>query len=384
MLRASLLACVLVVAPAARPVVAQSPPRVLALVTTFADGRVTQQAVGENGLRAWTPFFPTVPGWREPEGTPPVTAFNVRAALDGEGLRVNVSVLRGAARDREDAIAEFHVPLDTSVTVDALTRVGLRPVTLGVTRYATPPLPAPDTASRSDDVLVERMEPLDDAVPSYRVTVRNVGATPLVAFTYDTATQGRASLTGQRGEASAHPLMRPGERYTFTLRVPGGRRDEQSYATGTALDALLVSAVLWADGRAEGDPNRITNMRALQRGRLVAVQEMVRVLHLPTADTDVDATLEALLAVIERLPGRIDAAAVADALRVLPDAAAAPGSWLRDTLAAGADQTRERLRADVVDARRAGSPPDARAIVDALRVECDAWLTRLQALFPSR
>ncbi len=357
----------------------------LTLVTAFADGRVTEQAVSIDGLRAWTPFFPRVAGWRDEPGTLPITALNVRATLADTGLHVSLSVLRGPGKEVEEPVAQVVVPLDQTVVVDALRSVGLMPVRFSTTRFATPPLPSPVASSRTTGVLVEAADPTSDPVPTYRITVRNVSDTPVVSFTYDSAVQGRASVTGQRGDPSAVPLMAPGERYTFTLRVPSSTSHGQSFASGTALDAVQVSAVVWADGRAEGDPNRVTNMMAVHRGRLAALTPVVAVLQADArAGATPEETLRRLQSAITAIPSTIDALAVAATLQLLPRAAAAPEGWLKDAMAFGAQDARAHLLAELERQHTASGPTvSAQRALEDVRLACDAWLTRLRALFPT-
>ncbi len=118
-------------------------------------------------------MYPRLAGWHDAPGTTPVTALNVVAKNEGETLREWVSVLRGAAREVNDPIAEVVVGIDASVAVDGLQRVGLQPVTFSATRFAAPALHVPRMDSRVAGLGLEPVEPVIEPTPSYLITVRN-------------------------------------------------------------------------------------------------------------------------------------------------------------------------------------------------------------------
>ena len=360
------------------PAQAQAPdPLPLALVVTHADGRVTEAVVSTRLHRSWTPYFPRVPEWRDPPGVLPVRALDTRAVRDGDLVRVTISVLRGAAMEVEEPIAVVALRLQESVVVGELRGVGLMPITLAVTPFAAPPLHAPEPSSSVDGIVVEGVEPLTDPVPAYQVVVRNLTDTPAVTLAFETFSQGRRGLRGQQGHPSAEPVAAAGGTFTFLLR-PGGGGGGQTYASAVPLDAVRLTAAIWADGRRSGDPERLRDMVAVHAGRLAALDAIVGVVREAVARSASDPVGEArrVAAVVAGIPTAPNAVAIGEVVR----GADLDGDAFSQAMAAGSLDVRRRLTADldrVVDAMAAD---DARQwLTDALAA-IEAWQQRLRPI----
>ena len=120
------------------------------LVVTFADGRVVHHVVTGTPGSSWTPVFPRL-AVTEPAAEPlPVTALKHTHVLRGDGtVTVGVSVLRGASREREDAIATVDVAMNQRSEVDALRGVGLAPLVLSLTALTPTTLYVPAVVNRT-------------------------------------------------------------------------------------------------------------------------------------------------------------------------------------------------------------------------------------------
>ena len=104
------------------------------LVVTFADGRVVHHVVTATPGSSWTPVFPRLAVSESASGPLPVTALKHTHVLRGDGaVTVGVSVLRGGAREREDAIATVDVAMNQRIDVNALRAVGVAPLVLSLT-----------------------------------------------------------------------------------------------------------------------------------------------------------------------------------------------------------------------------------------------------------
>lgn len=366
---------------------AQSTEQPLALVATYADGRITESPIGPDERRAWTPMFPRVAGWREPAGVLPVRALNTRVARVGTGLRVVVSVLRGRqTNETEEAIGTFDVLEHQPVTVEALRRVGLLPVTYSVKPFATPALETIPGSSRVDGLTVDGIEPLVDPVPAYRISVRNHTDVPLVSFAINSYRGGIDALSGQQGHPAALPIAAPGETYTFTLKLSGGRSGNQPFATVAPLDHVVVTGGLWADGHTSGDPKRAGMLAAIQRGRLRALDAVGLAFDeiLAPGDRGSIAAVRRLRATLAALPSAFDATAVAREILAAPSVAALRPTDAAATMAVGTENVRRQLLADIDRVVDSATPAQAQQWMREARAACDAWRTRLQALFPAR
>lgn len=253
MVRAALLVAAAVVAAGARPAT-QSPGPALALVVTYADGRVTESLVGPSGRRAWTPFFPRIAGWRDRASLLPVTALNLRATAEGERIRVVISVLRGPTHQVEESITTITVDATEPVVVAELMKVGLRPVTFSVKPFAAPALHVPRGDSRIVGLVIDGIEPVTEPAPAYRITIRNTTDVAAVTVAFNTYAGGLPALSGQHGESAALPIVGPGETFTFRLGLASGRDTGRSFASATPIDDVILTGVTWADGHTAGAP----------------------------------------------------------------------------------------------------------------------------------
>jgi hypothetical protein len=141
------------------------------LVTGFADGRTTHTVVTANPRSSWTPLFPRLPGWRPAADEPTVTALKFTRTLQDDGaVRVRVAVLRGIAREREDAVVDVVVAPDDVVTIEALRHAGVAPVTLSLTALADTRLHPPQVVNRTAGLEVTDIELVMTPRPQYRIS----------------------------------------------------------------------------------------------------------------------------------------------------------------------------------------------------------------------
>ena len=386
MVRALLLAATAGLVTAGPSATAQTLGPALALVVTYADGRVTESVVGPSGRRAWTPLFPRVANWQDPTGVLPVTALNLRATLAGERIRVAVSVFRGHAHEVEDDVTTIEVDGSAPVVVDDLRRVGLLPVTFAVKPFATPALHVPRMASLVEGLVVEGIEPVTDPVPAYRITIRNTTDVPVVTVAFNSYADGVAALSGQQGEPTAVPIMVPGATFTFRLGAGGTRTNGQSFATAMPLDDVILTGAVWADGRTAGAPQRVATLLAVHRGRLATLSAVAGTIRAESIWRDADsvAALRRVRDAIAGLPLAADAGGVRTVLEVVPGLAPADRAAVAPTMSAGSQGVRRRLLEDLDRVMPGITPAQARQWLDEALPACEAWLARLQALFPAR
>ncbi len=376
------IAALLLLLPFADTAQAQYEARPLTLVTTYADGRVTRSAVGPRGHRAWTPVFPRIANWREARGVSPVTALHVTASLVGESLRVSVSVLRGPAHDVEETIASVVVGLDTEVVVADLRRVGLLPVTFSAALYATPVLPVPRGDSHVEGLEIEGIEPTTAPTPGYAITLRNRTDVAAVTVAVDSYIGGRAALSVNQGEPAAQPVVSPGGTFTFHLRLAGASGSSGGVATAAPLDGVVLTGVIWADGRLGGNRLRMAPALALHLGRMSAVEHVITVLRRSRSESDPPAALSRVRDAMASAPITPDAAALATVLTLVPGVPPSDEEGVNTAVAIGKRDVRDRLIADIDRLRPSVTPAQARQWLDEALPACEDWLRRLRAMFP--
>lgn len=355
--------------------------RPIALVATYADGRVTESLVGPNGLRAWTPMFPRLAGWQEPRNVLPVTALNVAAKVEGDRVLVWVSVLRGPTREVNDSVAEVVVGIDDPVVVEDLRRVGLQPVTYSAKLFAAPALHVPRLMSRVVGLELETAEPSIEPTPGYQITVRNRTDVPLVTAAFSTFVGGQPALSGQQGDPAAVPLAAPGGTFTFRLGIRSARQTGRDVATAEPLDEVALVGAIWADGHLDGDLARVRPLLAVHRGRMEALQPVIAILRSARRGVDPLSTLDEVRRAIAAIPTAASAMAVATVIRLVPSNSPNVADSVGPAVSVGSQNVRERLLADIDRVRPQLTAAEARRWLDDALPACEAWMTRLQALF---
>ena len=366
----------LVIAAAAVPAVdaAQAPaapeaaPATVALVETWADGRVSYELTGPRRASMWTPRFPRVTGYRPPEGAPPVYAVQIAHALVGQDIKVEISVLLGSPEPPGVPVATVLVSPGSRVVVDQLTRFGVQPLTLSMTDVAPMTPFVPTVISVSPAIEIADVEVHDAPYPGYRITLRNLGD-KAVSNVHVMSWRGadRALSTLKRTD-DGRPLMQPGATYTFAMNVRTGVAGDVT-ASGTVtprpIDVIEIDSVRWADGTHHGTPPFPPHGESLIESRAGRTLQLRRI---------VDALRQTL---DERGSGTELLAAATNRIGALPDAE--PDQL--DAAKAAMRMARAAALADLARLAHDHAPPaDAGALVDRLRsmlTRYEEWLARL-------
>jgi hypothetical protein len=94
-------------------------------------------------------------------------------------------------------------------------------------------------------------------------------------------------VSDRRRAARNEPLVRPGDEYRFDLQVP--------------LDRLVVTSVLWDDGRVDGDPGLLADERVLDLGKAAQIRRVLKLLR-DYRDLSARQTIDELRARLTMLP----------------------------------------------------------------------------------
>jgi hypothetical protein len=345
------------------PGVAQPPadagaiPSTAALVETFADGRSIFELVSARPAKMWTPKFPRVEGYKPPDGALPVFAVQIARVLAGRDIKATVSVLLGSSHGQEVRLADVLITPGSRVVVDALTKVGIEPITLSMAAVVPLTPYFPTVVSVTPLVEIANVELLNAPYPGYRITLRNLSAKGASNAHVQSYRGQEKALSALRRDDTGRPVMKPGATYTFDLNLTSGDPGTVT-APGTwsprPLDVIEIDAVRWDDGSYDGTPPypQVDPVIEGDAGRRVQLQRIVDALR-QTLDTPGSGNdlLAALRSRMDALPGAepdqlagaqramraTKAAALADIRRFASDRSAVTGSsavtsWLAYTL----------------------------------------------------
>jgi hypothetical protein len=302
---------------------ARPAPTGLALEITFYQGKApAYQAVPSPEAKptgAWYAMFGRVLSWQPPVDALPVKAVNILPRLEGDTVRIAVSVHLGVKFfEKEEMVATYDVRENEAVSTTELTRFGVVPFDIKLVRVkpvAVEPLPV---LNGTTSLSVTGVEVVRSTLPSYKVTVQNLSDKAVAALGAEVHVNGRRQISSMRQGEDGARLMGAGATYKFYVAGANSAQMTQgAYAPEQPPNQEIhITMVVFDDGSYEGDPETAASFRGFQAGRKVQVERLVALLQkawdAPAADDA--ATLEQLKTQAASLGTNADRAAL-DALQ---------------------------------------------------------------------
>ena len=372
-------------APTARPA-----PTGLALEVTYLKGREpAYDVVHPNGPAprgAWYGLFGRLPDWRPAEGSLPTRAVNVVSRLEGDHVRVVVSVHQGERFHEKEAFVSTHLMrVNEGVEVGELTRFGVEPFALKVVRVGALPTNPPALVSRAPSIVLAGVATAGDTtLPTYRVSVQNLSAKDVVALGVEVHVGGERQLSAIRQGREGERLMAGGG--TYELELPGAneaRPTAEGYAPAAPPDQeVLVTAAVFADGSFEGNARTAARFRAFVYGRRAQLARIVPLLREALAganDADGAAAAKSFHERVSALGDRADEADVKALLKEFP--ALDRGADLKQTIEITMNGVKREVLREVekfalTEVEQPGAG-DFRAWLGASKERYERWLARL-------
>ena len=340
-------------------------PATLALVETWPDGRTHYELTSPRRASSWTGKFPRVAGYTLPEGAKPVYAVQFSRVLAGRDIKVDISVLLGAAERPAVPVASVVITPGSHVVVDALTRFGVQPVMLSMVDVVPTTLYRPTVVSVSSQIEVAAIELLNAPYPGYRITLHNLGSKAVANVHLQSYRLQETALSTVKRTDDGRALMQPGESFAFDLRLTsdaGGDSTVPGGWTMRPIDLIEFDAVRWDDGTYEGAPPfpQADAVVDSESGRRLQLRRVIDTLRAVLAESS--SRMNPLITASERIDGLPDAE---------PDQLPAARLAMRST--------KRTVRADLtwLSENRPTRADDARTQVTLLLTRYEAWLARL-------
>jgi hypothetical protein len=337
---------------------------------------------------AWYALFRRVPSWQPPTEALPVRAVNVISRLEGETVRIVVSVYLGVQLfEKEQAVATYRVLENEKITVEGLSRFGVEPFEIRVVRVNPLAASPPSIVNRTESIEVVGLKVNNSTFPSYTVTLRNISGKNVDALGVKVFADGRQngiSLPfGKRGEC----LIAAGATQDiFVLGAKTARATPEGYSPDSpSHQEILIHTAVFDDGSYEGETKTAADFRAFKAGSKIQVARLLALLEeaLDSSEPNVMAALERLKAKAASLSTTVETATLKDLLKEFPSFNKEEAAGLKQAVAVSLAGDRlefiKRIGEFEKASAQADDPQAFRAWLSSTKEMYEQWLSRLRA-----
>ncbi len=323
--------------------VADSRPIILE-IQFFKGMQFAYQRIGGSSMYgAWQ----TVKDWRPKDGDPIIQGVNMSSRIEDGIVKIRVSLVRGKYFEVTSNVGEYTVTEGGRTVVSGLADFGIVPFEVGIVRApaTVAELPAIDNKTKSLSVTVEAVTA---NIPSFKVKIANIGAKPVMAYSWYTSLGDRKHLTGMSRNRNATVLIEPGASVERILPYPV---KPTTSTTGERPDTrpdlvFNIRAVMFDDGTYEGEASAAAWFRALQVGQQIQIQHILRQLR---AKYD---SVDAFAAALSQYEFSMDETAYASYAREFPSVSKQEMGQFRELIESEAIEAQKAL-VKVFSAKRA-------------------------------
>jgi hypothetical protein len=358
----------------------------LAVEVTYFEGRgpayePVRRTKLPRGEGSWFGLFGRVKEWQLPTGAQPVSAVRVVPYLDGDTVKVTVSVLRGEKfLDVEDIVGTYTVRENEGIAIDSLRDFGVEPFKLKLIRVAPQTPEVPTVLNKTRSLEVVGIEPIVATLPRYKLTLHNLSEKNVSAIRINTMRDGNLSLSGMPQGEEGKPLVEAGSfKELNEMMVTRAETTAAGYSPAAPRGQQIVLATLvFEDGSYEGDPEPAATYRGHTIGNRAELKRIVGLLEDALASSS---SIEKVRTQLSNLSYDFDQSDMAVLASAFPEID-------RNKLQTHIDVAMHLLRKEVFDNLDRFQPgpgsADFRVYLQTMKDRYAGWLLRLDAANNSR
>lgn len=274
-------------------------PTRLALEVTFYPGRqpAYETVPGPNSKPsgAWFGMFARIESSPAPPGAPPTEAVRVISKVEGDAVRVTVSILSGSkALENEQAVGTYLIRETDKIKIDDLKNFGIVPFEIKLIRVNpnVPPVPPVVLKGVESVAVINSMAKEGTTLPAYRIILRNQSNKNIVALGWNVVAAGKIQLTGKPRGIDGQPLIPAGKEYWLTVAAPNRAQPTPGgYVPTTPSDQEIdIRAAVFDDGTFEGDAATAAIVLGYQAGEKMELPRLIPLLENALNSADADLT----------------------------------------------------------------------------------------------
>lgn len=365
----------------------KSSPTGLAVEITSYSGRPpAYQAVADSEAKAgwsWTPLFRRVPDFQIPAGSLPIRAVKTVSYLEGEKVKIIISVLRGEKTfDKEETVAKYSVRENERITIKELANFGVVPFEIAIVRVAPSVAVLPSIVNKTNSIQVTSTEPNFSTLPSYKIKFLNTSAKAVSALTTEVMVNGQVRISGMPQGKKGMPLMEPGATFELVMNSPLEFKQPVNGEVPPAQtnQEFVISSVIFEDGTYEGDTIKAARFHAYALGRKVQLKRIIALLQKTIENTTQLPDLDKLDKQIEGLGKEIDNESFIMLTNNFPSLTEKEKILLRSAVESPLSSIKFDTRKELNDFRNSNSNANADAIrvkLSEIKEQYQNWLMHL-------
>ena len=349
----------------------------LALEVIFLKGRTpAYQQVGIPNSKknwAWYGLFGTVPGWQLPKGSLPIDAVKLTSYLEGETVKLRVSVLRGKFQEVEDEVGSYSLRESEVIEINELVKFGVQPFVIKVVRPSVNS-ELPSIVNKTDSVAVVSLEPMASTLPRYKLALHNTSDKNLVAVSLSVVSDGRVETSSIRQSPYGEPVIYARETVSLNQSVPVRAMPKPGgfEPLSSAAPQIVIESLVFEDGAYEGNQERVRMYLGFVIGRRTGLRSILPLLD--EAMKDSNKTSQALGSQVAALSYQLDEAELNSLAKAFPKVD-------RKDLKISFEVAMQAVRNDLLDELKKIENPDAfRGWLASTQKQYSLWLSRLETV----
>jgi hypothetical protein len=317
-------------------------PTRLALEVTFYPGKKpayeTVPGADSKPSGAWFGMFARTASWQAPAGAPPAEAVRVISRVEGDAVRVTVSILSGSkAWENEQPVGNYLIRETEKISIDDLKRFGIEPFQIKLVRVNPNLLPVPPVSLNGiESLVVINSMAKETTLPSYRIILHNQSNKNIVALGVNLMTGGKAQLTSKPRGIDGQPLIPAGKDYWLTVAAPNRAEDTPGgYVPTSPTDQqIVIKAAMFDDGTYEGDAETAVVVKGYQAGEKMVLPRLIPLLEtaLNSSSTDLKEALRKLESEVSSVATDADPKIIRTISSEFPSSSDAKSKEIKETM----------------------------------------------------
>jgi hypothetical protein len=306
----------------------QSAPTRLVLEVTYFNGRppayLAVPGADSKPNGAWYGMFGHVPSWQPPAGFLPVQAVDILSHVEGDGVRIIVSVFVGAKmQEKEVPVANYLVRENEKIKTSELAQFGVEPFEIKVSRLSPVSTALPQVVNKTESVAVLNVEANNSTTPSYKLQLRNLSNKNIIALGVILFADNRPRRVAMPRRQDGRPLIEAGSIYNHNvLGVLSAQNTTEGYVPDAPLkQEIIITAAVFDDGSYEGDAQTAATVRAFRIGEKIQVRKIIPLMQdaLNEPDSNITLSIENFKMHLASLSTDVDADVVNELQQAFPN-----------------------------------------------------------------